>query len=52
MIKVSVFSAAGPDQRCDMDYCCTRHMPLVQRWCGVALKGVAVEKGIADAAAG
>jgi uncharacterized protein (TIGR02118 family) len=47
VIKVSVFYAASPGKNFDMDYYCTRHMPLVQRLCGSALKSVAVEKGIA-----
>ena len=50
MIKVSVFYAAGPDKHFDMDYYCSRHIPLVQRLCGAALKGAAVEKGLAGAA--
>ena len=50
MIKVSVFYATGPGKHFDMDYYCSRHMPLVQRLCGAALKGAAVEKGLAGAA--
>ena len=46
MIKVSVFYAASRSKHFDMDYYCSRHMPLVQRLCGTALKSVAVDKGI------
>ena|SRR5215469_12142833 len=52
MIKVSVFYTHGPNTHFDMDYYVERHIPLVQRLCGSALKSVAVEKGIAGAAPG
>ena len=37
MIKVSVF-AAGPDKHFDMDYYCSRHIPLGTAIVGAALK--------------
>jgi uncharacterized protein (TIGR02118 family) len=52
VIKVSVFYPNGPQAKFDMDYYCTKHIPLVQRLCGASLKSVAVEKGLAGAAAG
>ena len=52
MIKVSVFYPNGPQAKFDMDYYCQRHIPLVQRLCGSALKEVAVDKGLAGAAQG
>lgn len=52
MIKITVFYANGPDARFDMDYYCQHHMPMVQRLCGSAVKGIAVEKGLAGAAPG
>jgi uncharacterized protein (TIGR02118 family) len=46
MIKVSVFYPAGPDTKFDMRYYVERHIPMVQRLVGSALKGVTVEQGI------
>ena len=46
MIKVSVFYPNGSEAKFDMDYYCARHIPLVQRLSGPALKGVAVEGGV------
>src|SRR5215470_5533308 len=46
MIKVSVFYANGEGMRFDMNYYCEKHMPLVRRLCGAAVKGIAVEQGI------
>lgn len=52
MIKVSVFYANGEGKHFDMDYYCKKHIPLVQRLCGAAIKGVAVEQGTSGAAPG
>ena len=52
MIKVSVFYPSGPETHFDMDYYCSRHIPLVRELCGAALKGTAVEKGITGATEG
>jgi uncharacterized protein (TIGR02118 family) len=46
MIKVSVFYPNGPDIHFDMPYYLNRHMKMVQRLVGPALKGAAVEQGI------
>jgi uncharacterized protein (TIGR02118 family) len=46
MIKVSVFYPNGPDAKFDMAYYVSRHMKMVQRVVGPALKGVAVEQGM------
>ncbi len=46
MIKASVFYASGEGKHFDMDYYCKKHMALVQRLCGPALKGIAVEHGV------
>ncbi|HEV2115312.1 MAG TPA: EthD family reductase [Terriglobales bacterium] len=46
MVKVSVFYPNRKGARFDIEYYCNRHMPLVQRLVGAALKGVAVEQGI------
>lgn len=42
----------GSGARFDMDYYCLRHIPLVSQLCGFALKGAAVEKGLAGATPG
>lgn len=52
MIKVSVFYANGPGAHFDMDYYCAKHMPLVLRLCGSALRAVAVEEGLAGGTPG
>ncbi len=46
MVKVSVFYPNRKGARFDIEYYCNRHMPLVQRLVGAALKGVSVEQGI------
>ena len=52
MIKVSVFYPNGPQAKFDMDYYCQRHIPMVQRLVGAALKGTAVERGLNGAVSG
>ena len=46
MIKVSVLYANCEGGRFDCDNYCTKHIPLVKRLLGPAIKGVAVEQGI------
>jgi uncharacterized protein (TIGR02118 family) len=52
MIKVSVFYPNKKGDTFDMDYYCSRHIPLVQRLVGPALKGVSVEQGLGGATPG
>ena len=52
MIKVSVFYPSGDGKKFDIGYYCEKHMTLVQRLCGAALKGMAVEHGISGMSAG
>ena len=52
MIKVSVLYPQKPGARFDMDYYCDSHMPLVQSKLKPALKGMAVDKGLAGGAPG
>ena len=47
MVKVSVMYPNTEGSRFDMAYYCNTHMPMVQKRLGAALKGVAVEQGIA-----
>lgn len=52
MIKVSVLYPNGEGSRFDMNYYCTRHMPMVREKLGSACKGVAVEQGVGGAEPG
>ena len=52
MIKVSVFYASGEGKHFDIDYYCEKHMALVKRLCGPAVKGTAVEHGMSGMAPG
>jgi uncharacterized protein (TIGR02118 family) len=52
LIKVTVLYPYRPDARFDMDYYCDSHMPLVQRTLRPALRGLAVDKGLAGEAPG
>ena len=45
MIRVGVFYPYGG--KFDMKYYLEKHMPMVQQKCGSALKGVAIEQGVA-----
>ncbi len=47
MIKVSVMYPNQQGIRFDMSYYCTKHIPMVRRLLGPALRNVAVEEGIA-----
>ena len=46
MIKVSILYPQRSDTNFNMSYYVDRHMPMVQRRLGSALKGVLVEQGI------
>jgi uncharacterized protein (TIGR02118 family) len=52
MVKVSVFYPSDGGESFDMDYYKTKHMPMVQRLCGSACKGIAAEGGISGGAPG
>ncbi len=52
MIKVIIFYPNGPDTKFDMAYYTGRHLPLVQKKCGAACKGVAAERGLSGAEPG
>jgi uncharacterized protein (TIGR02118 family) len=52
VIKVSVLYPYRANAKFDMDYYCDSHMPLVERKLKPALKGIAVDKGLAGAAPG
>ncbi len=47
MIKASVLYPYRPGARFDMNYYCDAHIPLCERTLRPALKGIAVDKGIA-----
>lgn len=49
MIKVSVLYPSGDGKSFDMDYYCTKHVPLVVNLLGDALKGASIEKGVGGA---
>ena len=52
MIKVSVLYPQRAGAKFDMDYYCDSHMPLVQRVLRPAIKGIAVDKGVAGGTPG
>ena len=52
MIKVSVFYPAGSGATFDMEYYCTKHVPMVQKLLGAACKDAAIEQGISGAEPG
>lgn len=52
MITVSVLYPNEANLRFDMDYYFNRHIPLVRRLLGSALKGVQVERGISGGTPG
>jgi uncharacterized protein (TIGR02118 family) len=51
MIKVSALYPNNEGSRFDMGYYCNSHIPMVQQKLGTACKRVAVEQGVAGAAA-
>jgi uncharacterized protein (TIGR02118 family) len=52
VIKVSVLYPQRAGAKFDMDYYCDSHMPLVQRVLRPAIKGIAVDKGVAGGTPG
>lgn len=52
MIKVGVFYPHRDGSKFDMTYYLDRHIPMLRSKLGSALKGVAVEKGLAGGAPG
>jgi uncharacterized protein (TIGR02118 family) len=52
MIKVSVYYPNSAGVRFDMDYYVSKHLPMVQKKIGPALKAVAAEQGVAGGAPG
>lgn len=51
MIKVSVMYPNGADAHFDQAYYCERHMPMVQRLMGAALRYYTVERALDGAGA-
>jgi uncharacterized protein (TIGR02118 family) len=47
MVKVSVFYPQNAGGKFDMTYYLEKHIPMVRKKLGAALKGVAVDQGIA-----
>jgi uncharacterized protein (TIGR02118 family) len=47
MIKVSALYPSGEGKTFDIAYYCDKHMAMIRQLLGAALKGVAVEQGIA-----
>ena len=52
MIKVSVFYPNSEGKKFDMDYYCSKHIPMVQQLLGTSCKRAAVEQGLAGAVPG
>jgi uncharacterized protein (TIGR02118 family) len=52
MVKISVLYPAKNGESFDMEYYRTKHMPMVQRLCGSACKGIAAEGGLAGGTPG
>lgn len=52
MIQITVVYPNSAGSHFDIRYYCDRHIPLVRRLLGAALKGVAVEHAIAGATPG
>jgi uncharacterized protein (TIGR02118 family) len=47
MIRVSVLYPNRTSSKFDMDYYLSKHIPMLKQKLGAALKGVAIEQGIA-----
>jgi uncharacterized protein (TIGR02118 family) len=52
MIRVSVLYPKTDGAKFDMDYYLKKHMPMVKRKLGAAMKGATVEKGVSGGAPG
>ena len=52
MIKVSVLYPNSENCKFDIDYYCTRHMPMVKEKLGAALKSMSVDQGLAGGTPG
>ena len=52
MVKVSVFYPSGPQHTFDMTYYLDSHIPMLRQQLGSALKGTAVDQGIAGGSPG
>src|SRR4051794_7808175 len=52
MIKVTILYPNGEGKKFDMDYYTKKHFPLLRSLFGDALKGTAIDKGIAGGAPG
>lgn len=52
MINVTVLYPNSTGSKFDIAYYCKKHIPMVQRLLGSALKGVAVEHGVAGGTPG
>ncbi len=52
MIKVSVLYPNSDSARFDIDYYCDKHMPMVKKRVGGALKSLAVDHGLSGGAPG
>lgn len=52
MIKISVLYPNSSGAKFDMNYYVSKHLPMVQKKLGAALKGVAAEQGVAGGAPG
>ncbi|MGH9718383.1 MAG: EthD family reductase [Candidatus Acidiferrales bacterium] len=52
MIKISVYYPNSAGVRFDMNYYVSKHLPMVQKKVGPALKSVAAEQGVAGGSPG
>ena len=52
MIKLSVFYPNQEGKKFDMDYYCNKHIPMVAKLLGNAVKGASVEEGLGGGAPG
>ena len=52
MIKVSVLYPNTEGSRFDIDYYCTKHMPMAREKFGAACKGISVDQGLGGAEPG
>lgn len=52
MIRVTVLYPSGDGSKFDIDYYCDKHMPMVKRLMGDALKGTGVDQGLAGGGPG